>query len=132
MRGCYEMIYADAHVRYGQSVSISLEPVSACGSRGNTSEWLGQSPTELPKVGLRLSTPRPRRRRSAKSGLEGNSVWYGQEKKLWVNMTVSICLLPSVYFSHTYRSFDAKKNKEIYIFMQESHRHYFSLYIHFL
>ena len=34
------MIYADAHERYGQSLSLSLESVPACG-HGSVGEWLG-------------------------------------------------------------------------------------------
>ena len=48
-------------------------------------------------AGLRLSSSRPRSIRSAKWGLEDNIAWYGEEKKLWVNMAVSIRLILSVF-----------------------------------
>ena len=53
--------------------------------------------------------PRPRSDRSALSGFKDNTAWYGQVKKLWVNI-VSLPL--SVYFSH-YRNFGPfRKNKK--------------------
>ena len=41
--------------------------------------------------GLRLKTPQPRNR-SAKWNLEDNTVWYGQEEKLWINVAGCLCL----------------------------------------
>ena len=53
---------------------------------------------------------RTRQRRSAKWGseyeYEDNSVWYGQEKKLWVNIVVCVRVSSPPSFFDTYASFD--------------------------
>ena len=96
----YEMIYADAHVRYEQfSVSLSLELVTGVPANGWVPRW-GQGFT----AGLRLSTHWPKSRRNVKCGLKDNIVWYGQEKnKLWVNIAVGIRLPLSPFVSVCHR-----------------------------
>ena len=82
------MIYAEAHVSQWQSWSLSLQSLRApCWSSGlkRASGWVPP---------LRRS-----RSRSAKWGLDDNTAWYGQEK-LWVNITVCLCLPVSVCPSH--------------------------------
>ena len=80
----------------------SLESVLACSQkkfgqsqRAPASSWV-PSWVQGSAAGLRLITRRPGNRISTKWGLEDNTVWYGQKKKLWVNMTVCIRLLSSV------------------------------------
>ena len=99
---CYEMIYTDAHLRYGQLEhvswgSLSLQQKKAV-SHGCASVWLSAQLGERPTAGLRLRTPRPRSRRSGKWGLEDNIAWYAQ-KKLWVN--IAVCLHLPISVSHS-------------------------------
>ena len=97
--GCYEMIYAGAHVRY-RKWSLSLESVSSL-RREENGQWLERS-TQRSRVGLQLSIPWLRKRRSAKWGLEDNTACYGQEKKkLWVSMPVCLHVPLSLSVSHT-------------------------------
>ena len=81
---------------YGQKRAVSHR---------SASKWLGaprgQRPTKRPTAGLWLSTLRPRNRRSVKWSLEDNTLWGGQEKKLWVSIAVCICPTPSVCLSLT-------------------------------
>ena len=66
-------------------------------------------------VGSPVEYPQPRNRRSAKWVLKGNTAWYGQEK-LWVSIAACLCLHLSL--THC-RSFDSKKNKDVYIFIKK-------------
>ena len=78
----------------------------------SASEWLGaplgQRSIERATADLRLSNLRPRSWRSAKLGLEDNTMGYGQEKKkkIWVYMAICLRLHPSsfvsVCLSHTH------------------------------
>ena len=114
--GCYEMIYVDAHVA---SVSVSLELDPTCyQKRAGSHEECPAGPRAY--SGSPVEYPQPRSRKSAKLvGFEDNTAWYGQEKKLWVNMS-SLYLSPSIHPSLTHhRSFDSKKNKENYIFIKK-------------
>ena len=110
------IIYADDLLRFSQSWdSLNLRPEEIRSVTESASEWLGaslgQHPTERPIVSLRLSTSRSRSWRSAKSGLEDNTDWYGRENTFWVNMVVCFCLLPSPVVSPSHhRSFGSKKN----------------------
>ena len=131
------MIYADACMRYRQSVSASLESVSACshgnaskwlgsspqssyrwGSHGNASKWpgilLGQQPTEQLTVGLRV--PSSQEAEVLSGALKINTAWLGQKKKLCVNIAVSICLPLSVCLSHIYRDSTPFENKVIELY----------------
>ena len=82
---CFQMIYVDAH-RDTDSVRHSLESVTGAAD-------------------IRL------RSRSANWSLEDNTACYGRDK-LWVNMADCVPLSPPICLSHTYKSFDSKKNKE--------------------
>ena len=86
------------------SLSLSLVLVSGCGrKRFDESRWArasccvlywGSVPVRL-TTGLRLSTLRPKSRRSAKLGLEDNTECYGQEKKngsIWQFVCASLSL----------------------------------------
>ena len=80
MCGCYKMIYADAHVRYGDwefpSWSLSLRSRERQRVAGRP---LGQRPT----ADLRWLHPHQTRSRSVKFGLEDKTPLDGQEKMLW-------------------------------------------------
>ena len=74
MCGCYEMIYTDAHVRYGES---SLRPEEIRSVTESASEWLGVPLGKQTTTDLRLSTPQSRSR-STKWDPEyeyGSTVW---------------------------------------------------------
>ena len=120
--GCYEMIYADAHMRYMESVlsQCQLAARRDSVSHGSASEWLGTPLGQQPTPVLWLNTLWLRSRRNAKWGLGDNAAWYGQEKKLWVNVAVSICLPLSICLSHTYRDLIPFENKvwELYFYNQ--------------
>ena len=49
--------------------------------------------------------PHQPRSRSAKWDLKDNTAWYGQEKKLWVNITVYICLPVSLTHHRSFNPF---------------------------
>ena len=72
MCGCYESIYVDAQVRYGepQSWSLSLQPEEIRSVTESARERLGTSLEQGPTAGVRLSTPWPRIGRSAKWALK--------------------------------------------------------------
>ena len=57
MCGCYEMIYADAHVRYKQvSLESVLQQEEIRSVTESANEWLGVPLSQGPTAGLRLST----------------------------------------------------------------------------
>ena len=73
------MIYGDAHVRYEQSITVSVR----LGDKACHQKKAGSHRERTTgEAGLRLSTlARPRSRRSAKWGLEDNTAWYGKKER---------------------------------------------------
>ena len=65
-----------------------------------------------------VEQPRPRNR-SAKWGLEDNTLCYGQEKKLWVNIAICLSLSLSPSVSHTLQKLQplSRIKCETYIFL---------------
>ena len=78
--------------------SLRLEIVSALVEKKSVSQMSDHG--RLGHLLWALEYPWPRSR-SAMWGLEDNTVQYIQEKKLWVNMAVSIRHRPPVRLSHT-------------------------------
>ena len=79
------------------------EPVSTSGSSHVVfwKSWALRNDICRCRVRVRFSWGQKPRSRSDKWGLEDNKAWYGQEKKLRVNIAVFLCLSPSVCFSLT-------------------------------
>ena len=106
---CYEMIYAGTHVRYGQSqswISLNLRPEEIRSVTESTSEWLGTPQRQWPTAGLRLSTSRPRSRKSAM----WNLTLRGMVKRRSYGSYGSLSSSPSLRLSLSHhRSFDSKK-----------------------
>ena len=110
---CYEMIYADAHMRYS-SVNLESEEIQSV-TGVPVSGWVPSWDSGTQQAsGWVLPLLR---NRSAKWSVEDNTAWYGQEKKIWVNMAVSIRLPLSFCVSHTTEDLTPVKNKVWVIFL---------------
>ena len=81
---------------------------------------------QRPRAVLRLSTARLRNRRSAKWGLEDNTAWYGQEKKLWVDIHSSRYTI-SCRIEHD--TIELYTESIIHLFMNYFRSSFYSLFI---
>ena len=103
--GRYKIIYADACRWVGLLGSWVIEGLSQSQLAITMSALLG--PATHRASGW---VPRPRSR-SAKWGLENNTAYYGQEKKLWVSIAVCLFLPPYVCLSHTTEALTPRRIK---------------------
>ena len=100
-RGRYELILAGANVKVGVSVSHLAKVESA-----DREPWLRGT-----KLSLWWEPVEYVSSEEMALGFEVDMEWYGQEKKLWVNIVVCLCLPPPVCLSHTTEASNPFENK---------------------
>ena len=105
------MIYEDAHVKYGVSVLESQLMLSY----GSSSKCLDAQQGTRADNRLPIEFPLGREEEEVLSGTS-KIMRNGQEKNLWVNMAVFICLPVSVSHTPT-EALTPRKNKKTYVFL---------------